>query len=168
VRFNDVKKSSIFFVPTAISLLTAIFLLLSLNNIRQYLQSCETPELYKFNLISDTGPFGKAYLNRSLNKKNIRTYILTGTEEDSIKFRLIREDALRMKFTCDTFSVIKVHFRAEATYGEFFYLNKIMKQNRIRRYGLLDSDFFIFGPALEECLEEEPPNDTLEIRPLQF
>lgn len=170
LHLYGVKKSPVFIAPTVIATLAVITFVLSLNDICLQIRPYRKPEMYSLILpsIKKNGFFTEDHFKNEVQKKKIRTYILTGTDEDSIKFRLIREDAIRMKFTCDTSMVIKVHFRNEATYGEFFYLNRLMKTEKIKRYAFVDPAFFIFGPPRQDCLEDEAENVSTEVKAINL
>lgn len=84
-------------------------------------------------------------------KKEFITVNLTGYfPEDKKRMDFIRMEARRLKYTCDTTHILKVHFSDENTYGQFIQLVSIMQQDIHKRYAFYEDDFYILG---------EPPPD---------
>lgn len=94
--------------------------------------------------------FSGQHFIKSIHNKNIISFYLDEDHElNKKKLIVIQSDALRLKFTCDTSSIIAVHLSDEIYYGEFIHLLNVMEQDGHKRYAEWDGTFYI--------LAEEPP-----------
>ena len=105
----------------------------------------------------DTSDFGKRFSGKTFlheakkQKKKFITIYLTGDmKEDEKRFDLIRYESRRIKYTCDTNTIVKVHFTDENTYGQFVELVNMMGEDQHKRYMNYQDDFYILGdPSLD-------------------
>lgn len=107
-------------------------------------------------------PYGLTYstkhiLERVRREKIIRIGMIGNFQEDQKRFEFIRQEARRLKYTCDTTDVIQVHFINENTYGQFVYLVNMMIEDQHKNYVLINDDFYIFGerPSLPDSLKKQ-------------
>lgn len=61
------------------------------------------------------------------------------------KMLYIEQEAMRINYSYDTTSVIRVSLSDSTTYGTFVQLLNIMTADVIKRYALIGNDFYIFG-----------------------
>ncbi|OIR12091.1 hypothetical protein GALL_63420 [mine drainage metagenome] len=108
---------------------------------------------YPYGLIYST----KLILERVRRKKIIKIGLIGNYQEDQKRFEFIRQEARRLKYTCDTTAVIQVHFIKENTYGQFVYLVNMMIEDQHKSYALANDNFYIFGenPPLPDSLKKQ-------------
>lgn len=94
---------------------------------------------------------GAAILNewKNQNKKIIPIYLTGDKSEDKKVFELITFESRKLIYTCDTNTIVKVHFSEENTYGQFVELNNIMLEDHHKRYFYYKDDFYILGNCQE-------------------
>jgi hypothetical protein len=116
----------------------------------------------------DNTPFdklfsGKGFLEKSKKEhKKFTAFYLTGDlEEDNKCFNLIRYETRKNKYTCDTNTILKVHFLTENTYGQFVQLINMMIDEKIKRYMYYRDDFYIIGNPCEELYNDILKPDEL-------
>ncbi len=106
---------------------------------------------------SDKSEFGKkfsgsgALKNWKQEKKIFIRVDLTGElAEDKKRIDVIRNEAMRLKYTNDTTHILKVHFTEDNTYGQIVELVNIMNKDRHKRYMFYKDDFYILGESPPE------------------
>lgn len=80
------------------------------------------------------------YIN---SKKQIRFTLNNDHEENRKKIELIRLDALRIKFTRDTNTVIRIHLSNDINYHEFVTLINICYADNLTNWITWDNNFII-------------------------
>ena len=66
-------------------------------------------------------------------KKFVGIY-LTGDEvEDKKRFEVVQYEARKIRYTCDTNTIIKVHFNSNNKYGQFVGLVNMLREDQHKR-----------------------------------
>lgn len=104
----------------------------------------------------DTSEFAKdwsgaATLNKwkNQNKKFITIYLTGDASEDNKRFDLIISETRKIMYTCDTNTIVNVHFNNKNTYGQFVGLINMMLEDHHKRYFYYKDDFYILGGCPE-------------------
>ena len=84
------------------------------------------------------------------HKKIIQIDLTGDEEEDKRRFDFIRTEARRLEYTCDTTTILKIHFTDKNTYDQFAELLNILHKDRHKRYTFFRDDFYILGEPLSE------------------
>jgi len=135
--------------------------LLLLFAVFEHLQALESvykiPTLIRLALPSDTphAAFsGPGALNewRKERKKFITIYLTGDVEEDKKRFEVVQYEARKLKYTCDTNAIIKVHFNSNNTYGQFFGLITVMLEDHHKRYMCYQDDFYILADDCDDSM----------------
>lgn len=100
------------------------------------------------NSVEAHGKYGVRLLKCALEKgiikrKQIR-FTLNGTETDK-KLKVIRYEALKLKYTEDTSTVIIINLKDNISYGNFVSLVDMCHADEHKRYASWDNKFVIFG-----------------------
>jgi hypothetical protein len=91
-------------------------------------------------------PFSSCYFERVINKKKKIQFTLNEDgEENKIKMSLIRYEALKLKYTEDTSTVILITLSDSISYGELISLYDMCGYDKHTRYASWDNKFVIFG-----------------------
>lgn len=90
--------------------------------------------------------FSSCYIERILSKKKKLQFTLNENgEENKIKMSLIRYEALKLKYTEDTSTVILITLSDSISYGELISLYDMCEYDKHKRYASWDNKFVIFG-----------------------
>jgi hypothetical protein len=133
-----------------------LFVCFFLSKVNDILESKRLPGILRHVLPSDkndsslfSGPSTIQKWKRE--KKRFFTVYLTGdVNEDRKRFEVIKYEARRVKYTCDTNTIIKVHFCNDNTYGQFVQLINMMIEDKHHRYMFYQDDFYI---ADDPCVD---------------
>jgi hypothetical protein len=167
-HFMYVLQKRIIYTPSVIAGLSVLLLIIFWN---EGLSTKNTiPKMESYRLIIPMKPetegsymLSESSILKMISTKSIKPYIIKGNALDSAKFRLLRDDFLRINFNCDTNTLVKVHFSNTASYGDVFRLIRMMHQDKIRRYVLIENDFYIFGTISDDCREINTVSDSSNI-----
>jgi len=88
---------------------------------------------------------------KKTNKKFITINLTGDFQEDEKRIDFIRMEARRLKYTCDTTHILRVHFTEENTYGQFVQLVSIMQKDLHKRY-LFTKMIFTYQEKLHHML----------------
>jgi hypothetical protein len=93
--------------------------------------------------------FSSRNISNEINRKNNILFNLDNNERDNFeKFKLIRFEAKRLKYTNDTNSVIVIKLSDSSYYSAIVELVNICEVDRHKRFALFDRQFVIFGESL--------------------
>ena len=82
-------------------------------------------------------------------QKKFMTICLTGDEEeDKKRFEVVQYEGRKIKYTCDTNAIVKVHFNSNNTYGQLVGLINMMIGDHHKRYMYYQDDFYIL---VDDC-----------------
>jgi hypothetical protein len=109
---------------------TSLFFVVGLTGLVLYQMSkpIHIPKVYRIFLPHDRKDppgyisFSGYHLERQLRRKKIITIRLLGDRHDAGKLEFIRQQSLQIQYANDTMQVIRVHFTAQSTYGQFLYM----------------------------------------------
>lgn len=90
------------------------------------------------------------YNTAYLLEKTLGKHIITIDLDDNVtlnarKMLYIEQEAMRINYSYDTSSIIKVSLSENTTYGEFVALVDMMYKNAFKRFSFIGNDFYIFG-----------------------
>jgi hypothetical protein len=88
-----------------------------------------------------------------IKRKKIRFTLNENSEENKRKIEVIRYEALKLKYTQDTASVILITLSDSISYGEFISLRDICEYDKHKRYASWNNKFVIFGEWPEKKKE---------------
>lgn len=71
------------------------------------------------------------------------------------KLYFLERELERITFNHDTNSIICIKMGEQFTFGDFYHLQEQLEFLRVKRYGMLDDNFYIFGNEPPELLQEE-------------
>ena len=98
--------------------------------------------------------FSSCYIERIIGKKKKLQFTLNEDgEENKIKMSLIRYEALKLKYTMDTSTVILINLSDSISYGELISLYDMCEYDKHKRYASWDNKFVIFGEWPEKKKE---------------
>jgi hypothetical protein len=162
------KRRRIYYVPGLISIIGLPILML-------FYRPKETvaPTYLKLFLPTDRKDdpgmirFSRGTVYKSLSGKKIITIDLdveTFCEEDSRtkyvfyqKLHFVSQEIERLEFTNDTSSVLKIQFGTNNTYGDFVWVLNELFLYKVKRYALVDNDFYVFAdPPLNHSSQSYP------------
>jgi hypothetical protein len=90
--------------------------------------------------------FTSCHLEKAISKKRKLQFTLNENgEENKIKMSLIRYEALKLKYTGDTSTVILIALSDSISYGELISLYDMCEYDKHKRYASWDNKFVIFG-----------------------
>jgi len=90
--------------------------------------------------------FSSCYIERIISKKKKLQFTLNENgEESKIKMGVIRYEALKLKYTMDTSTVILITLSDSISYGEVISLYDLCEYDKHKRYASWDNKFVIFG-----------------------
>ena len=93
-------------------------------------------------------------------KKKIKFEFDENKIENYKKLEIIRYEALKLKYTLDTSTVILLSLSDSISYGEFVSIVDMCETNEQKRYASWDNKFVIFG---EPPKEQKQTTDTLKL-----
>jgi hypothetical protein len=147
VHQNQVAMRKLYYAPGIITLVGLLFLLPWC--FKKIVPKKQT--LLKFYVPKKQGgpdQFSETYTSEYISPKKKLKVILDGDKLTNLKkLDLIRYEARKLKYSCDTSSIILLNFTDEFSYGDFIKLLDQCKQDSIRRYSILGNGFVIFGEA---------------------
>jgi hypothetical protein len=143
------RTKKLFYVPGLISLIGIFFALPSFYKkagpVKEYCLSLFMPSHCKEDIPMEY-QFSKCQLEKAISKKKkIHFTINEDGEENKIKMSLIRYEALKLKYTLDTSTVILLTLSDSISYGEFVSLVDMCEADGHKRYASWDNKFVIFG-----------------------
>jgi hypothetical protein len=98
--------------------------------------------------------FSSCYIERIISKKKKLQFTLNENEdENKIKISVIRYEALKLKYTKDTSTVILITLSDSISYGEVISLYDLCEYDKHKRYASWDNKFVIFGEWPEKKKE---------------
>lgn len=152
------RTKRLFYTPGLISLvglLIALPLFYKKNRpVKQYCLPLFVPKDIYDNNKSDY-IFSKYKLEKDISKRKKLNFILNeDKEENKKKMRLIRHEALKLKYTLDAATVIVINLSDSINYGEFVSILDMCVADEHKRYASWDNKFVIFG--------EPPPKRVTE------
>jgi hypothetical protein len=149
------RKRRIFYVPDMISLLGLPILLLVLSPKIPPKQRVLTmvfpydgpdPDLFRFSkssFLQDIKRKKLVYINLNYpDPANDSNLFLK-------KLDYISQEIARLQFLSDTFSVLKIGLGANNTYGNFIWLVNQAKIYGVKRYVLVDDNFYLLANRIE-------------------
>ena len=90
--------------------------------------------------------FSSCYIESIISKKKKLQFTLNENgDENKIKKSLIRYEALKLKYTMDTSTVILITLSDSISYGEVISLYDLCEYDKHKRYASWDNKFVIFG-----------------------
>jgi hypothetical protein len=90
-------------------------------------------------------PFSSCYFESVISKKRKIQFTLNENgEENKIKMSVIRYEALKLKYTMDTSTVILITLSDSISYGEVISLYDLCEYDKHKRYASWDNKFVIF------------------------
>ena len=90
--------------------------------------------------------YSTCQMEQTIRKKKKMNFILDrDTAENKRKFPMIQYEALKLKFTRDTSTVIVIKFTNDTFYGDILRLVNICVSDKHSRYGIWNDKFVIFG-----------------------
>lgn len=97
--------------------------------------------------------------------KKVTHYFLPGDSSDSLRLTTILQDALKLRFQCDSTKVIQIQFGSETNFGNVYNLLGFLRKHSFRRYCLIENNFYIFGTTADCDMEKEKLNsdDTIQL-----
>jgi hypothetical protein len=99
-------------------------------------------------------------------KKFITVYLTGNINEDGKRFELVKYETRRVKYTCDSNTVIKVHFCNGNTYGQFVQLINMMIEDKHHRYMFYRDNFYVVDDScadLYSLIIKSDPIKTLTL-----
>ncbi len=153
---KTVKSNTIFIAPSFIAVLCIFAISFLLQKIDTF-SFKPINNTIRFVVPSDKKnvAFSKYFLYKVIRNKHIDTYTISGNHKDDKVMQIVRYEALKNKFTCNSNTVIKVHFTSQSTYGQLVELASLMYEDKHKRYTLIDNDFYIFGGHKSDNSESE-------------
>ena len=98
--------------------------------------------------------FSSCYIERIISKKKKLQFTLNENEdENKIKISVIRYEALKLKYTKDTSTVILITLSDSISYGRVISLYDLCEYDKHKRYASWDNKFVIFGEWPEKKKE---------------
>jgi len=170
------KRKKLYYIPGLISLIGLPILLFFMNP-----EDPEEKTCVKLFLPSDEKPkdgnikFSKYGVYDLVKKKKLTTIYLDeyiGFDDSqelylsNTKLSFIQREIERLEFTNDTSSVLKVEFDKQATYGQFIWLMNQTMLYHVRRFALVDNEFYLFAnppPVHYQSQDLILPIDTTNI-----
>jgi hypothetical protein len=160
------KRKKIYYIPGLISLI-GLPILFFFFPIEDPIQKCAV----RFSIPSDAETkdsvevFSKYSVKKAIENKKIVTidmgeYYFDEPYLTNSKFNFVHNEIERLQFTHDTSTLLKVQLRNNNTYGDFMWLLNQALIYRVKRYALVDNDFYI--------LTNPPPinYDSITVEPL--
>ena len=96
------------------------------------------PTLIRLAVPSDkpyAGYSGPNALSDGEKKKKVCWHLPNRDEvEDKKRFEVVQYEARKIKYTCDTNTIIKVHFNSNNKYGQFVRLVNMIREAQHKRY----------------------------------
>jgi len=151
------RTKRLFYVPGLISLIGLLIFLPTFYQknlpIKKYCLTLYVPnEIPDKNLFKHT--FSKYKLEKDIIKKKKISFTLDeNLEENSRKMEMIRYEALRLKFTRDTSTVVLLTLSDSISYGEYISLVDMCIYDGHKRFASWDDKFVIFGEWPEKKKE---------------
>ena len=96
-------------------------------------------------------------------KQKIRFTLDSDKITNQKKINVIRNEALKLKFTNDTSSVVLITLTDDITYGEFISILDICLMDEHKRFAAFDDKFVIFGEFPAKIKERSIPSITCGI-----
>jgi hypothetical protein len=103
------------------------------------------------NVRNDLEEFSIPFVKNSIKKmKQMRLTLDENQTTNDKKFKLIAQEARKLKYTLDTTSVLIVEMTNDITYSDFVRLLNICYEDEHKKYVLAHNEFMIFGEYPQE------------------
>ncbi len=152
-----IKK--LFYVPGLISLFGLLIVLPSFYKqqslINEYCLTYFSPSNEK-EKNSVHYSFSEFYLEKDISgRKKIKFALDDNIETNKTKLAIIRYEALKLKYTEDTSTVVLINLSDSITYGTFVSILDICINDDHKRYASWDNKFVIFGERPKVTIKDE-------------